>query len=228
MDTVIGIAVTSFIVGLSGAMMPGPVLSVTIEETVARVRAADAQEREARGRRLGAALAGPLVVLGHGLLEVLLVAAITLGLGRLLTRGPVVGVIGLVGGAVLLWMGWGMLASLRTLRLEGGQGRGRRTHPVLAGILTSLSNPYWAIWWATVGLSYIALSLQRGVLGLSFFYLGHILSDLTWYSSVSVTLALGRRLLTDKSYRGLVTACAVFLVGFGVYFGYAGMRLLLA
>jgi threonine/homoserine/homoserine lactone efflux protein len=222
MDSVIGIAVTSFIVGLSGAMMPGPVLSVTIEETAARVRA-DAGARS----RLGAALAGPLVVLGHGLLEILLVVAVTLGLGRLLTRGPVGGVIGVVGGAVLLWMGWGMLAGLRTLRLEGASGRGRRAHPVLAGFLTSLSNPYWALWWATVGLGYIALSLQRGVVGLIVFYLGHILSDLAWYSSVSVTLALGR-VLTDRSYRGLVTACAVFLVGFAIYFGYAGMRLLLA
>ncbi len=104
----------------------------------------------------------------------------------------------------------------------------RRMHPVLAGILTSLSNPYWALWWATVGLSYIALSLQLGWAGLAFFYLGHILSDLAWYSAVSVALAMGRRLITDRTYRGLVTACAVFLVGFGLYFGYAGARLLLA
>jgi threonine/homoserine/homoserine lactone efflux protein len=70
--------------------------------------------------------------------------------------------------------------------------------------------------------------MRLGLVGLSFFYLGHILSDLAWYSAISVTLAMGRRLLTDRTYRGLVTACAVFLVGFGLYFGYAGVRLLLA
>jgi threonine/homoserine/homoserine lactone efflux protein len=228
MESVIGIAVTSFLVGLSGAMMPGPVLSVTIGETVARVRGS-ATDGGPGPRRLAlrAALAGPLVVLGHGLLEIALVAAVLLGLGTLLTRTPVVGTVGLLGGAVLLWMGWGMFASLSTLRLDTA-APDRRMHPVLAGILTSLSNPYWALWWATVGLSYIALSLRLGWVGLTFFYVGHVLSDLAWYSAVSLALAMGRRLITDRTYRGLVTACAVFLVGFGLYFGYAGARLLLA
>jgi len=45
---------------------------------------------------------------------------------------------------------------------------------------------------------------------------------------VSLSLAMGRRLLTDRTYRGLVTACAVLLLGFGLYFGYAGVRYLLA
>jgi threonine/homoserine/homoserine lactone efflux protein len=231
MESVLGIGLTSFLVGLSGAMMPGPVLSVTIRETAARVRGADlAHPAGPQGRRahLRAALAGPLVVLGHGVLEILLIVAIVLGLGELLTRGPVVGAIGLVGGAVLLWMGWGMFASLKTLRLDAAEGGARRAHPVLAGILTSLCNPYWAVWWATIGLGYIGLSMRLGPVGLGFFYLGHILSDLAWYGSISLTLALGRRLLNDRTYRGLVTACAVFLVGFGAYFGYAGLRLLLA
>ncbi len=228
MDSVIGIAVTSFLVGLSGAMMPGPVLSVTIGETAARVRGGSGPETSVLSRHLRAALAGPLVVLGHAVVEVLLVAAVTLGLGKLLAPGPVRGAIGMLGGAILLWMGWGMFASVHALRLDSAGGVQRRLHPVLAGILTTVSNPYWLIWWAGVGLTYIAMSMQFGLVGLGFFYVGHILSDLTWYSSVSVTMALGRRLFTDQTYRGLVTACAVFLLGMGAYFGYDGIRLLLA
>ena len=231
MDSVLGIALTSFLVGLSGAMMPGPVLTVTIGETAARVRGRQADADGAcatRRAQWSGALAGPLVVLGHAILEILLVAAILLGLGKILTFGPVIGSVGVVGGLVLLWMGWGMVAGLKDLRLETAVDGQQRLHPVVAGFLTSLSNPYWALWWATVGLGYIALSMRLGLTGLAFFYAGHILSDLAWYSSVSVTLALGRRLLTDRTYRGLVTACAVFLLGFGLYFGYAGLRQLLA
>jgi threonine/homoserine/homoserine lactone efflux protein len=99
---------------------------------------------------------------------------------------------------------------------------------VLAGILTSLSNPYWAVWWATIGLGYIALSLKLGTAGLVAFYCGHILSDLAWYGAISLSLVLGHRLLTDRAYRGLVAACAVFLFGFGLYFGYEGVRALVA
>ncbi|MBI2002372.1 MAG: LysE family transporter [candidate division NC10 bacterium] len=226
MDSLAAIAITSFLVGLSGAMMPGPVLTVTIGETAARLRGGVPGEN-IRTRTRGA-LAGPLIVLGHGILEILLVMGVVLGLGKLLVLGPVIGTIALLGGAVLLWMAWGMLRSVRSLSLQDTTAGEDRRHPVLAGILTTLCNPYWIIWWATIGLSYIALSLRLGLTGLISFYIGHILSDLLWYGSVSLTLALGRRLLTDRTYRGLVTACAVLLLGFGLYFGYAGVRYLLA
>jgi threonine/homoserine/homoserine lactone efflux protein len=244
-DSVAGIAVTSFLVGLSGAVMPGPVLTITIGETAARLRTGSrdgdslsaaltestAHRRGSeRGGRACGALVGPLIVLGHGILEILLVAGLVLGLGRLLVLGPVIGTIGLVGGGVLVWMAWGMFKSIKglTLRSLCAVSGGRRQHPVLAGILTTLSNPYWIIWWATIGLGYIALSLRMGFVGLASFYLGHILSDLAWYGSVSLSLAMGHRLLTDRVYRGLVAVCACFLLAFGLYFGYAGVRYLLA
>ena len=145
MDSVLGIAITSFVVGLSGAMMPGPVLTVTIGETAARLRGGIPGAAE-RAQTQGA-LAGPLIVLGHGILEALLVVAVVLGLGKLLILGPVIGTIALVGGAVLIWMAWGMFRSVNGLSLAGGGTRENRRHPVLAGILTTLSNPYWIIWW---------------------------------------------------------------------------------
>lgn len=237
MDSVAGIAITSFLVGLSGAMMPGPVLTVTIGETARRLRggsedepsAAGASGRAGRRAQIRGALVGPLIVCGHAVLEVLLVAGVVLGLGKLLVLGPVKGVIGLAGGAVLVWMGTGMLRGVKALTLLGTTaGKAGRQHPVLAGVLTSLSNPYWIIWWATIGLGYIAISMQLGLLGLLSFYVGHILSDLAWYSSISVTLAMGHRLLTDRVYRALVAVCACFLLGFGCYFGYDGIRNLVA
>jgi len=237
MDSMAGIAITSFLVGLSGAMMPGPVLTITIGETARRLKggeeggrsAAGGSVRAGRRAQIRGALVGPLIVCGHAVLEVLLVAGMVLGLGKLLVLGPVKGVIGLVGGAVLVWMGTGMLRSVKALTLLGTDvgGTGPQ-HPVLAGILTSLSNPYWIIWWATIGLGYIAVSMQLGLLGLLSFYVGHILSDLAWYSSISLTLAMGHRLLTDRVYRALVAVCACFLLGFGCYFGYDGVRNLVA
>jgi threonine/homoserine/homoserine lactone efflux protein len=240
MDTALGIALTSFLVGLSGAMMPGPVLTITIGETASRLRPDGLGRRglDSGGHTSGppgqlqlvrGALVGPLIVLGHGMLEACLVVAVVLGLGKLLVRTSVVGWIGILGGAVLVWMAWGMFRGARKLTLRTTAERGeRRRHPVLAGILTSLSNPYWAVWWATIGLGYIALSLKLGAVGLVAFYCGHILSDLLWYGAISLSLVLGHRLLTDRAYRGLMAACATFLLGFGLYFGYMGLRTLVA
>lgn len=240
METAVGIALTSFLVGLSGAMMPGPVLTITIGETAARLRPNGSARRvgdprdQASGQPgrlqlMRGALVGPLIVLGHGILEVCLVVAVVLGLGKLLVRNSVLGWIGVLGGAVLVWMAWGMFRSVGGLSLSAAADRGeRRRHPVLAGVLTSLSNPYWAVWWATIGLGYIALSLKLGAVGLVAFYCGHILSDLAWYGAISLSLVLGHRLLTDRAYRGLVAACATFLVVFGLYFAYTGVCALVA
>jgi len=203
-----GIFVTSFIVALSGALMPGPVLTVTISQSAAR-----------------GWIVGPLVVLGHGILELSLVVAIVYGLGQFLAKGSVIGVIGIIGGIVLLWMGWGMVRDARkvSLVLEGEKGT-VLLHPVWAGILSSLSNPYWTVWWATIGLSYIAFSMKYGMVGISFFYTGHILADLVWYAFVSSLVHFGKRWANDRAFQVVIAVCGFMLLGFGVYFGYSGVK----
>lgn len=91
-------------------------------------------------------------------------------------------------------------------------------HPVAAGILVSLSNPYWSMWWATVGLLYITQALQSGKMGLVSFYSGHILADLAWYVLVSAVVAGGRRYINQRVYNGVLVVCGVFVLGLGVYF----------
>jgi threonine/homoserine/homoserine lactone efflux protein len=203
-----GIFVTSFIVALSGALMPGPMLTVTISQSAAR-----------------GWLVGPLVVLGHGILELSLVVAIVYGVGQFLARGAVIGTIGIVGGIVLLWMGWSMVRDARkvSLVIEGRKGTAS-LHPVWAGILSSLSNPYWTVWWATIGLSYIAFSMKYGTVGVSLFYTGHILADLVWYAFVSFLIHFGKRWASDRAFQTVIAACGVLLLFFGVYFGYSGIK----
>ena len=88
MTLFITLFVTSFIVALSGAIMPGPLLAVTISESSRR-----------------GVMTGPLLIVGHGLLELALVLALVLGLAPLLKMEPVFVVIALAGSALLLWTG---------------------------------------------------------------------------------------------------------------------------
>jgi threonine/homoserine/homoserine lactone efflux protein len=199
---------TSFLAGLSGAIVPGPLLTVAIDESTRR------------GFR-----AGPLLVVGHGLIEAPVVLALVLGLSHLIQGSLVAGTIGVLGGVVLLWMGYGMgrQAWRGTISLKGAGGIRQGPGTVTAGALVSAANPYWLLWWATVGAAYVTWSLQWGTLGLALFFGGHILSDLGWYSLVAALVATGRRLLTDKVYRGLILVCALFLVGLGVSFVTSGV-----
>jgi len=204
-----GIFLTAFIVGFSGAMMPGPLLTVTVSESARR-----------------GATAGPLLMVGHMILEAALVAGVALGLATFLTNPTVIATIALLGGGMMCWMGQDMVRSARRaeFRLEGDDRK--RMHPVTAGIVVSLSNPYWTIWWATIGIAYVIMGLEFGLLGILVFFAGHILSDFVWYTFVSFSVAKGRRFLSDRVYAWLIGVCGAGLAFFGLWFLWKGATML--
>ncbi|MCL5257226.1 MAG: LysE family translocator, partial [Chloroflexi bacterium] len=156
------------------------------------------------------------------IIELLLVVALALGLSRLLQQSIITQIIAFLGGAFLLWMAFGMLKGVVqgkvSIASAASEGAGWRMPRVVAGALVSLANPYWSLWWATIGLAYVLTSLELGPAGVAAFYVGHILADLIWYSSVSAVLGSGRRFLNDFVYRSLIAVCAVFLVFLSLYF----------
>ncbi len=203
MFSLFSIFVGAFVVGLSGAMAPGPVLTVTISESLKR------------GFK-----AGPLIVLGHAILEIILLILIAAGLGPLFQHPVTTTVVLWAGGLVLLWMGGRMLMTNRRMTEEAlnVQAADSAYGPIVAGIVLSVSNPFWIIWWVTVGMGFVTQSLQFGVIGLLCFYCGHILADLAWYSLVSFSTATGRRLCPPLVYRCVFVLCGIALVGLGVLF----------
>lgn len=196
---------TALIVGLSGALMPGPLLTLNIRESMRRGPAT-----------------GFKLILGHVLLELALILAILAGFGGMLALGPVKGAIGLAGGAVLLFLAYGMIreavSGLSLNKTDEPSGRGCGLPLIPAGAVISLSNPYWSLWWATIGLSYLARARELAAYGVGLFFLGHILADLTWYSAISIAVAGGKRLFSDRVYRAIVLACGVFLVYIAFWF----------
>lgn len=188
--------------------MPGPLLAASVSEAARR------------GFR-----AGPLLVLGHAIVELLLVVALVWGLSEVLEQSLVAGIIGVVGGLFLLGMAFALLRQARraVAPLEVSLQPARQGRWLIAtGAVLSVANPFWIMWWATVGTTWVLWSLAAGAIGVVVFYLGHILSDLGWYSMVSLVVARGRRLMSLRVYRGLLLACGVALIGLGVYFVVSG------
>lgn len=193
----------SFIIALSGAMMPGPLLTVTIVEAAQ-----------------SGFWAGPLLVVGHGILELTLVIAIILGLGPWLKSPPIMSLIALAGGGMLFWMGYSMFKGASQLSLNNDlkYQDTKRLNPICNGLLASLANPYWILWWATIGLGYLVAAMKFALLGIVCFFTGHILADLAWYSLVSLGISQGKQFLPDRSYQTMIRICALILIGFGIYF----------
>lgn len=202
MGALLGIFFSSLVIGLSGALMPGPMLSVTVTESYKK-----------------GFWAGPLIVVGHAIPELVLAVLFTFGLNRVLDNKSLVGVIGIVGGGFLLFLAVKIYLDVRRgieLDLESKQEVG--WGPVVAGIWVSVSNPGWIVWWATIGARYILLSLEHGVVGLVFFYTGHIMADFLWYSIVSFVVSRGRGRISDRFYHVVLYVCALLVVGFAVFF----------
>jgi threonine/homoserine/homoserine lactone efflux protein len=201
---------TTFIISFSGALMPGPLLSVTINEST-----------KEKGW-----LCGPLLILGHAVLELILIAVIFLGLAPFLKNPVFFVATGIAGSGFMVWMAIGMFKSLPSLSIKTQTTETKHFLP-LSGALMSLANPYWTIWWATIGLGYILSASESGIKGIIVFFTGHILADFVWYSFVSTAVYKGRSVLPDMAYRVLIGLCGCFLVIYSgiLVFKSAGMIL---
>ncbi len=203
------IFVFAFVTGLSGAVIPGPLLAFNIHLAAKR-----------------GAVAGFLVIIGHGLIEVTIVVAIFAGAREFLKDQLTLRIIALVGSVALALMGIMMLSQARGLSLSAvlasKAAPSRVENPILGGFLLSALNPTFPLWWASVGLALIT-SFPATLPNITVFYAGHISSDFAWYGLVSCVIAFGRRFISDRVYRGFIIACAVALIGFAVYFGYNGV-----
>jgi threonine/homoserine/homoserine lactone efflux protein len=156
-----------------------------------------------------------MVALGHGIVEIPLIILIGLGFATVLAVPGVRVAVGLAGGVVLIWMSIGLL---RTREQVSGERREVRGGCILAGLTTTAANPYWFVWWATVGATLVASASAWGLAGIVAFALAHWACDLGWLSFLSWGVFTSRRLWTPRIYRGILVTCGIVLAGFGVYF----------
>lgn len=202
---------TAFLVGFSGAAAPGPLLTLTIGRAIKQ-----------------GAIAGPLIILGHAILELTTVIGIVFGLGYYLQLPGVTTVIAVAGGSVLGLMGLHMIKNWRTVVFSHEETAASANvtafaGSVVSGIAGSMSNPYWWLWWATIGAAFLSQAMQKGFLGVGVFFTGHILADLTWYSAVAFSLAAGRKLFSNWQYQVLFLCCGLFMMCLAIYFIWSGI-----
>jgi len=204
----LSLGVQAFVVGLSGAMSPGSYLTVTIARTMQK-----------------GPFSASLMLVGHALLEAVLLIGFAFGLQHFLQLTTVTLVLAVVGGAVLLWMGRGLLtgAVRGTIAadLETAEDAGMSGHPLSAvahGAIVSLSNPYWTLWWATIGVKLAADGLAIGPVGVAAFFIGHQLADVSWYVFVIVVVHRGKGLLTPRVYCAIMGVLGAALLYMGLRF----------
>jgi len=187
-----------FLIGLTGALAPGPTLVATINASLA-----------------GNWTAGLKISLGHIVIETAIFFLIILGLAGI--ASPYTLVIAVVGGIALLLFGIMTIAGSRTATLSTPPAQAVAS-PYMAGLLTSAANPYFWIWWLSVGSALLIKSLEGGLLLAGVFMIGHWSADTLWFTFISTGVAKGKTILSDTTYHRVMAACGVFLIIFGLWY----------
>jgi len=209
----IEIFVLSFLVALTGALYPGPLLTFTISKSL----------KQKKGY-----LAGLFITLGHATLEFLLIIILLLGASLLFQNLIFLIVLGFVGGSCLITFG---ALTIRNVYRKQYQVRFDEEDPdpksfkgnsFIGGIFYSITNPQWEFWWASAGLKLLLelnISFNQPV-ELLIFFLGHELGDIVWYLPISIFVYHGGKSLNPKIYKYVLIGCGVFMIVFGIYLAF--------
>ena len=188
------------IISASGVMSPGPLFAANV----------------LYGLREGK-VSGIKIAVGHTIIEFPLILLLGVGffsienIPEVRTLITILGVIGLFGFALL---------QIRTVtkqkfNLETKPGQG----PFVAGILLSALNPFFIIWWLTIGLVLISESIQIfGLIGIVILFLFHIWMDYAWLFTIAAFSSRAKNYLSKRNFKIIIIGLSVVLIYFGIEF----------
>jgi len=159
-----------------------------------------------------------LIAVGHGIVELPLIVLIVIGVSRIL-KMPVVQILIGLGGAVFLFIMaskilWSALSPEQE-RTESAKGT-----PIMAGIVLTAGNPYFLLWWATIGLGLATHAGSLGIWAFAVFAIVHWLCDFVWLVALSWASYKGSTLLGAQRLGIVLMICAGALRFFAVVFAY--------
>ncbi len=202
----------TLVISLSGALMPGPVFAVTV---------AKANEN----RYIGA-----MISLGHGVIEFPVIGLVALGLLQVVENQGFQIAIGSVGGILLLLMA----REMTQIKVEMGENKENDTkreilthHPILAGILTTSVNPYFFLWWVTIGAALIMKALPYGFLLFVIFAVVHWSTDFCWLLFVGFSVNKTQQFWSPGTFKFVFWGCSFLLGIFGLWFLWGAWELMI-
>ncbi|KPV64101.1 MAG: LysE type translocator [Candidatus Bathyarchaeota archaeon BA2] len=192
---------TIIFVTASGALAPGPLFFAAISH----------------GAKSGAR-GGLAFSIGHTLVEFPLVVILALGL-LIVAREPAVQVsIGVVGGLALLVFGAMQIRDCFKFRFNQPRSSGIASrNPLLVGLTFTGLNPFFILWWLTVGGDLILDSLTIAWLpGVILMYVSHVWMDYAWLTAVAHFARVGTNVVGTKWYRIVMILFGPALICFGL------------
>jgi len=204
--------ITVSLISASGALAPGPLFFSTI----------------IIGMEKGG-MAGFKVSIGHTIVELPLVILLAFGLGKVLSLVYVKALLGVVGGIVIIFLGvLEFRNSIKSLRenikahfKSMNQKNLKRIalNPFLIGLSLSLFNPFFLLWWATIGLVLIAEAFEfMAFYGILIMYIFHVWIDYAWLIFIALIAYKSEKILSSKAYYIILASLGFLLILLGISF----------
>ena len=194
-----------FLVGLSGAVIPGPLLAFTLFDTYRKGR-----------------VTGHHIMTGHVLWEFGVILLILLGFGWIILGNSQI--IYLAGGVVLSYMGARMIKSRAG---EVKMNEARVNSSLGGGVFYTAINPTQPVWWATAGLALLLKGSEvMGILGVVLVTLGHWMADFAYYIFVSYVAHRHASYINPRQ-RKISILLGLFVTALGLYFLEQGLEKLI-
>ena len=200
MEEILAFAVTVILISTSGVMSPGPLFAANIFY----------------GLKEGTK-AGLKMATGHTVVEFPLVLLLGIGAISLESLPEFRGVIAILGSVGLFAFAGLQLKTVFKKKTDSISSV--KYGSFLAGILLSALNPFFLIWWFTVGFKLISDSIELwSFWGISIMFLFHIWMDFAWLGIIAFLASKSTSLISNKSYRILTIILSGVLVYFGITF----------
>ncbi len=200
MEQLLGFAIVVIVISASGVLSPGPLFTANIFYGLK-----------------GGAKAGLKMAYGHTLVELPLVILLGLGAFSLEAIPEFRTYIAIIGALGLFVFAGIQLKQIFKNRFEIINEP--KHGPFLAGIILSAFNPFFIIWWLTIGFKLISDSIIFwSFWGILIMFLLHIWMDYVWLSSTALVSSRISKILSNRNYKVLVIGLSVVLVYFGITF----------
>ena len=199
------------VVTASGALAPGPLFFGTV------------MHGTKEGARSGFSCA-----IGHTLIEFPLVLALALGLLAAASQPAIENAIGFVGGIGLIT--FGALQIYETVGSGSKRGeplrtRGIPTSSFLLGLALTGLNPYFILWWLTIGSVLIIQALAfAAIVGVLVMYVSHVWMDYAFLTAIAHLARKGRNIVGSRYYRLVLMGFGLILIYYGATFIQGAIR----
>lgn len=193
-------AVLVIVISASGVMAPGPLFAANISYGL----------RE--GTRSGIKMAT-----GHAMVELPLVILLGIGVFSLQSFPEFRTIISILG-AITLFV-FAVLQIRTVLKNKEFSIKNQKQGALITGVLLSGLNPFFIIWWLTIGFKLISDAMVIWAFsGMLIMFGLHIWMDFAWLGAVSFLASKSTKILSNRNYKIFMVGLSGMLIYFGITF----------